>query len=262
MSQLTDHFDFTDKVVIITGASGGIGAGTARAFLDNGAKVSLVDINAEGLEKVRAELNDDERVLVTAADVTSDADTGRYVDATVAKFGTVDILFNNAGIDGKIARIEDTEPEAFDAVMNVNVRAVWLAMHHVLPIMYAKNSGSIVNTASIASHIAGPSPMAAYVASKHAVRGLTHNAAREASRHGVRVNSISPAQVDTDLMRRVETRANPEHPEEARKAYEANLPLGRYAQAEDIANLVLFLSSDAAGYITGADYLVDGGRLA
>ncbi|MHA2788994.1 SDR family NAD(P)-dependent oxidoreductase [Corynebacterium sp. S7] len=262
MSRLTDYFDFTGKTVLITGASGGIGAATAEAFVDNGANVALIDLNAQALAELADKLAAPERVLTVAADVTDPEQAKNYVNETVQRFGTVDVLFNNAGISGTVDRIENLTLEQFDQVMNVNLRAAFIAMQNVLPIMYEQGKGSIVNTVSINGAIVGASPMSPYTSSKFGIRGLTHQAAREGVSKGVRVNGILPSQVDTNLMRNVEKAWDAEHPEKAKETFEAGTVMGRYARPDEIANVVVFLASDAASYINGADIAVDGGRLA
>lgn len=260
-TQLTRALDFTDKVVVITGASRGIGAAAAQTFLEQGARVALLDIQGDQLAATAKKLDAGDRVRPLVVDVTEDEQVAHAVAEVMDTFGRIDVLFNNAGIDGEVARIEDLAPADFDAVMDVNIRAAWLCLHHVLPHMYEQGSGAVINTASIAGHVAGPSPMSGYVASKFAITGLTHMAAREAAPHGVRVNSIHPAQVDTELIRSIERQKNPEDPAAVRAQYEAAIPLGRYATPQDVANLVVFLASEAASYITGAEYLIDGGKL-
>lgn len=260
-TDLIEGLDFTDKVVLITGAAGGIGRATTEAFLARGAKVAMVDLDEAALRTAAHEIDAPDRLMTLTADVTDDAATAEFVAAVVNAWGTVDVLFNNAGIDGPIKRIEDMTADEFDKVMAVNVRAAWLSLHHVLPHMYAQRSGAVVNTSSIAGHVAGPSPMSGYVASKFAIRGLTHQVAREGAEYGVRANSIHPAQVDTPLLRSVIAQKNPDNPDEVRKAYTASIPLGRFGAVQEIAHLVVFLASDAAGFITGSEYNIDGGRL-
>lgn len=253
--------EFKDRVVLVTGAAGGIGLATSRSFLDEGAYVVMIDRDAGLMARNTADL-DEGRVLRLTADVTQDEAVEDVVRQALGRFGRIDVLFNNAGIQGRVARIENLTVEDFDAVMAVNVRAAWIALHHVLPVMYAQKSGAVVNTASISGRIAGPSPLSPYVTSKFAITGLTHMAAREAAPHGVRVNCVHPAQVDTPLVQAIEQAARPDDPAAARAAFAANIPLGRYGTPQDVANLVLFLASDKAAYITGAEFPVDGGRLA
>ncbi|HEY8288101.1 MAG TPA: SDR family oxidoreductase, partial [Acetobacteraceae bacterium] len=153
------------------------------------------------------------------------------------------------------------DEDLFDRVMAVNVRGVFLGMKYVLPVMIKQGRGSVVNTASVAGLVASPG-MSAYVASKHAVIGLTKTAAGEVGRAGVRVNAVCPGPIDTRMIHALESLLNPDDPAAVGKGYQNNIPIGRYGTAEEIANLVVFLSSDMAGNITGAHYVSDGGRTA
>lgn len=254
--------ELKDRVALITGGAAGLGAATARAFLDEGARVAIVDISADALAATAARLGDGpDRLITVTADVSSDADVRRYVDTTVEAFGRIDVFFNNAGIEGKVAPIVDQTVEDFDRVIAVNVRGTWLGMHHVLPVMYRQESGSVINSSSIAGLAAGPLPISPYVTSKFAITGMTRIAAWEAAAHHVRVNSIHPSPVNTRMMRSLEAGANPPDAERARNEMTAAIPLGRYAESEDIADLVLFLASDASSFITGSQYRIDGGML-
>lgn len=247
-----------DKVVVITGGSGGIGRETARRFLDEGASVVLVDVDQAGLESARKALPGGDRVLAVQADVTSEQDVERYVKAAIERFGRIDVFFNNAGIEGKVAPLEAQATDMFDKVMAINVRGAYLGLKHVLPHMYEAGRGSVINTSSI-SGLQGTPDVLPYVTSKHALTGMTKVAALEAARHGVRVNSIHPSPVNTRMMRSLEAGFDPGDAEGAREALTKLIPLGRYGEPEDIANLVLFLASDESSFITGAHYRIDGG---
>lgn len=250
--------DLQGKVVVITGGAGGIGKETAAQCLRAGAKVAIVDLMEEALNKARTELKDYGEVIAIQADVTNEDDVKNYVDTTVRAFGTIDAFFNNAGIEGKVAPITEQTVENFDKVMSVNVRGVFLGLKHVLPIMMEKKSGSIINTSSVAG-LNGSPLVAPYIASKHAVVGLTKTAAIEAAPYNVRVNSIHPSPVNTRMMRSLEEGFNPGKAQEAKQSFEQSIPLRRYAEAKDIANLVVFLASDESSFITGAQYRIDGG---
>lgn len=250
--------DLQGKVVVITGGAGGIGKETAAQCLRAGAKVAIVDLMEEALNKARTELKDYGEVIAIQADVTNEDDVKNYVDTTVRAFGTIDAFFNNAGIEGKVAPITEQTVENLEKVMSVNVRGVFLGMKHVLPIMMEKKSGSIINTSSVAG-LNGSPLVAPYIASKHAVVGLTKTAAIEAASYNVRVNSIHPSPVNTRMMRSLEEGFNPGKAQEAKQSFEQSIPLGRYAEAKDIANLVVFLASDESSFITGAQYRIDGG---
>src|SRR5215831_690271 len=166
----------------------------------------------------------------------------------------------NAGIEGKIAQTADYEEAVFDAVMAVNVRGVFLGLKYVLTQMLAQKSpGAIVNTASVAGLLGSPG-MPAYVASKHAVLGLTKTASGEVARHGIRVNAVCPGPIDTRMIHSVEAQVDAANPKAVEARYQSTIPIGRYGTAEEVANVVLFLCSDLASNITGAHYVIDGGR--
>ena len=247
-----------NKVVIITGGSGGLGRGTAKRLLEEGAAVVLVDIDPAGLDAAAKKLDAGDRVLTVKADVTREEDVRRYVDATIERFGRIDVFFNNAGIEGQVAPLEEQPIEMFDKVMAINVRGAYLGLKHVLPHMYKAGSGSVINTSSIAG-LQGSAKVLPYVTSKHAMTGMTKVAALEAARYKVRVNSIHPSPVNTRMMRSLEAGFDPDNAEGAKAMLENAIPLGRYGEPEDVANLVLFLASDESRFITGAHYRIDGG---
>ena len=249
-----------DKIALITGGAAGIGLETARLFLQEGARVALVDLRAEDLKKAAESLGSAD-VLTVAADVSSPEDTARYVRETVERFGRIDIFFNNAGIEGKVAPLAEQKIEDFDRVIAVNVRGPFLGLQHVLPVMMQQKSGSIINMSSIAG-LKGSPNVAPYITSKHAVVGLTRAAAVEAAGANVRVNSVHPSPVNTRMMRSLEDGFSPGHGDEVKNQLASTIPLGRYGESADIANLVLFLASDESAFITGAQYPVDGGMAA
>jgi 3alpha(or 20beta)-hydroxysteroid dehydrogenase len=246
------------KVAVITGGSGGIGKETALRFLEEGASVVLVDIDQGSLDEARKNLGGDGRVLAVQADVSNEEDVRRYVQATLDRFRRIDVFFNNAGIEGKVAPLERQETAMFDKVMAINVRGAYLGLKHVLPHMYASGAGSVINTSSVAG-LDGSADVLPYVTSKHALTGMTKVAAIEAARHGVRVNSVHPSPVNTRMMRSLEAGFDPNDAEAARGAMEKAIPLGRYGEPSDIAGLVLFLASDESRFITGAQLRIDGG---
>lgn len=250
-----------DKIALITGGAAGIGLETARLFVKEGARVALVDLREEDLKKAAESLGAAADVLTVAADVSSPDDAARYVRETVERFGRIDIFFNNAGIEGKVAPLTEQKIEDFDRVIAVNVRGSFLGLQHVLRVMMEQKSGSIINTSSIAG-LKGSPDLAPYITSKHAVVGLTRAAAVEAARANVRVNSIHPSPVNTRMMRSLEDGFSPGHGAEVKAQLASSIPLGRYGESADIANLVLFLASDESAFITGAQYPVDGGMAA
>ena len=252
--------DFTGKVALITGGGGGIGRASALAFAEHGAKVVVVDSNpAEGQASADIVTQRGGDARFVPADVTKSADVQRYVRETLAAFGRIDCFFNNAGIEGRVTPTQEYDEAVFDAVIAVNLKGVFLGMRHVLPVMLRQGSGSIVNTASVAGLFGGPG-MAAYVASKHGVLGLTKVASSDVARQGVRVNAICPGPVETRMMRSLEAQRNPNDPEAVHAVMSASAPDGRYALPEEIANAVLYLCSDLAGHVTGTHMVIDGGR--
>lgn len=260
---MTVYEDLQGKVAIVTGGAGGLGVAIAQAFLAQGSKVTLVDISADALGTAVATLGaTEDDVLTVAADVSKEADVKAYVDATVAKFGTVDVFVNNAGIEGKVAPLVDQTMADVDRVFDINIRGSFMGLKYVLPVMYAKKSGSVVNMSSVGGLTAGPGlGVTPYVTSKFAITGLTRLAANESAAYQVRVNSVHPSPVNTEMMRRLEKGFAPGHEREAGEGIAAGIPLGRYAEASDIASAVLFLASDASGFVTGDQLRVDGGLL-
>ncbi|MCP1145779.1 SDR family NAD(P)-dependent oxidoreductase [Lysinibacillus endophyticus] len=242
-----------NKVAVITGGTGGIGKVTAETFLKEGAKVVLVDLFQEALEHAKADLSELGEVITVQADVTKESDVQNYVNKAVEQFGRIDVFFNNAGIEGKVAPIVEQKVEDFDMVMNVNVRGVFLGLKHVLPVMIKQKSGSVINTSSVAG-LGGSPNVSPYIASKHAVVGLTKTAALEVANSNIRVNSIHPSPVNTRMMRSLEEGLNV-----TQEALAQSIPLGRYGEPNDIANLVVFLASDDSAFITGVQYRIDGG---
>lgn len=251
------YSDLADKVVLITGGASGLGAAAAQAFLAEGCKVAIVDISAEALSQTAADCKvGTDRLITVVADVSKEEDVKSYVERTIEAFGTIDVFFNNAGIEGKVAPIVEQSVEDFDRVMAINVRGCWLGLKYVLPIMYAKKSGSVINTSSVGGLVAGPMPISPYVASKFAIHGLTRIVANEAAPYQVRVNSVHPSPANTRMMRSLESGSGAPQEKIAR-----SIPLGRYAEADDIANMVLFLASEKSSFVTGSQFRVDGGML-
>jgi NAD(P)-dependent dehydrogenase (short-subunit alcohol dehydrogenase family) len=252
--------DFTGKVALITGAGNGIGRAAAVGFASRGAKVVAVDRDGDAAERTAATIRQQGgEARHHVSDVTKSADVAAYAKAALDAYGRVDCFFNNAGIEGKLAAIVDMDEAVFDEGINVNVKGVFLGLRHVLPAMIAQKSGAVVNTASVAGLVGTPG-MAAYVASKHAVIGLTKSAAGEVARAGVRVNAVCPGPIDTRMIHSIEAQINPSDPAAVEASYHRALPLGRYGTAQEIADIVLFLCSDMASNINGAQFVADGGR--
>jgi NAD(P)-dependent dehydrogenase (short-subunit alcohol dehydrogenase family) len=244
-----------NKVAIITGGAGSIGKTTAKLFLEEGAKVFLVDTNEHDLKIVDDEL-EGSRIKYCVADVSKSEDVQRYVNEAVKEFGKIDIFFNNAGIEGVVKQIIDYPEDIFDKVIAVNVKGVWLGNKYVLPQM--NDGGSIILTSSVAG-IVGFAGLSAYVTSKHAVVGIMRVCAIEAARRKIRVNSVHPSPVENRMMRLLEEGFSPGHGDDVKKIFEASIPLGRYAEPIEIAKLVVFLASDDSQFITGTTQVIDGG---
>jgi NAD(P)-dependent dehydrogenase (short-subunit alcohol dehydrogenase family) len=261
---MAEYKDLVGKVAVVTGAAGGIGAATAKAFVAQGCKVVLVDVAADALAKVAAGLGAANGQVVTCvADVSQESGVASYVAAALDAFGTIDVFFNNAGIEGKVAPIVDQDMADVDRVFSINIRGTYMGLKHVLKVMYEHKSGSVINTSSVGGLVAGPGlGVTPYVTSKFAITGMTRLAAQESAAYGVRVNSVHPSPVNTQMMRRLENGFAPGHGDEAQAGITTGIPMGRYAEASDIANAVVFLASDASSFITGDQLRVDGGELA
>ncbi len=252
--------NFTGKVALVTGGGGGIGRATCLAFAARGAKVVVVDFDPQiGEDTVSAVHAAGGDARFVQADVTKSADVRNYVKAAVNAYGRIDCFFNNAGIEGKVMPTQEYDEDVFDAVIAVNLKGVFLGLRHVLPVMLQQGGGTVVNTASVAGLFGGPG-MPAYVASKHAVLGLTKVASADVASQGVRVNAVCPGPVETRMMRSLEAQRNPNDPGAIADAMRAGMPTGRYTMPEEIANTVLFLCSDLSGNMTGTQVVVDGGR--
>ena len=254
--------DFTGKVALVTGGGNGIGRAVSLGFARAGAKLVVVDRDSDAGEATAGIIRQQGGVAIfVGADVTRSAEVADYVQRAVAEYGAIDCFFNNAGIEGDIAPTAEYDEAMFDRVIAINVKGVFLGLRHVLPVMLRQGRGAVVNTASVAGLVASPG-MPAYVASKHAVIGLTKTAAGETARAGVRVNAVCPGPIDTRMIHALEAMLSPSDPASVGTRYQANIPIGRYGTAEEVANVVLFLCSDLASNITGAQYVVDGGRTA
>ncbi len=245
------------KNAVITGGGGIIGMATARRFLQDGARVALVDRDAAALARAAAALEGD--VVEIAADVTVASNVERYVRESLEALGPIDIFFNNAGIEGVFAPLPEFPEDLFDQVMAVNVKGVFLGLKYMLPVM--RDGGSIIITSSTAG-LRGSPHFAAYTASKHAVVGLMRTTASEGAARRIRCNSIHPAMVESNMMTRLEDqRMGNRSREEVQREYKSKIPLGRYIDPEEIAAAVAYLASDDAAMVTGTQHLVDGGAM-
>jgi len=258
---MPDRIRLDGKVAVVTGAAGVIGSATIRLLAERGARVVAVDRREQDLQTAIKDLPASADAFAVAADVTSEDEVAEYVRATVDKFGTIDVFYNNAGIEGDIKPITEYSLESFRKVIDVNVVGVFLGMKHVLPVMLKQNKGSIINTASIAGLMGSPL-IAVYSASKHAVIGLTKTAAWECTGTGVRVNCVCPGLIESRMLSTIlQGRSGGNAPPPNDKIVE-RIPARRLGQGSEVASIVAFLASDEASYVSGSAYTVDGGRTA
>jgi len=252
--------DYQNQVVMITGASGGLGAEAAHQFGAQGAKLAISDINAEKLALTATALEaKGYEVFSIVCDVTNENHVKAFVDGCMEKFGRIDAAINNAGIDPAHALLADTTLEDFQRTMDINVKGVFLCMKYQIPKMVAQKSGAICTIASVAGVVGAPS-MSAYAASKHAVIGLTKSASYEYGRHKVRVNCVCPFITMTDMFE--QTLALVPNREEAIVNLTRAAGLKRPAQPEEIVQAMLFACDKKNSYMTGHELIVDGGLTA
>lgn len=247
-----------NKTALITGGAGSIGLVTAKKFIEQGATVVLVDLNEDALKEAVSALPEGKASYV-AADVSKSADVENYAKTAHERLGKIDIFFNNAGIEGVVKPIEEYPEEVFDKVIAVNVKGVWLGCKYVLPLM--SDGGSIIITSSVAG-LKGSAGTSAYNTSKHAVIGTMRTVALEGAPRKIRSNSVHPSPVDNRMMRSLEAGFNEKDAAAVKTQLEKVIPLARYAQPDEIADLVLFLASDESKYITGTINVIDGGMQA
>src|SRR6195256_3959469 len=248
--------DLSSPVVLITGALTGIGRATALAFAREGARVVISGRGDEGGQKFAAELQKlGAEAEFLRADVRHDDDVRDLVDKTVARFGRLDAAVNCAGTEGKPGPVTEQTAETYAATFDTNVLGTLLSMKHEMRVMLAQGSGSIVNVSSTYGR-RGAAGASIYAASKHAVEGLTKSAALEAAASGVRINMVAPGPIDTGMLKRFAGTA------ERKAGMAATVPLNRVGRPEEIAQTIMFLASDKASFITGASYVVDGGKSA
>jgi NAD(P)-dependent dehydrogenase (short-subunit alcohol dehydrogenase family) len=243
------------KVVVITGAASGIGREAALLFSDEGARICIADVTKEEGERTASECRD---AFFFPADVTSPESVEAMYRTTAERYGGIDVLYNNAGImppdDGPIL---ETEPDAWERVQDVNAKGVYLCCRHGIPHLLERGGGSVINVASFVALMGAATSQVSYTASKGAVLSMSRELAVEFARRGVRVNALCPGPVETPLLMRL-FRDDPDAYERRR----VHLPMGRLAQAREIAHGALFLASDESSYVTGSTFLVDGGLTA
>lgn len=248
---------FEDRVVVVTGATGGIGEATARRLLLGGARVVVSDWDPAPLARLAASLGT--ASVAIAADVSKEADVQRLMEGAVAAFGRpIDALVLNAGTEGRVAPLTEQTEVDVDHVLGVNVKGVWFGIKHGAPRM--ARGGSVVVTASVASFVGSPG-LGPYVASKHAVMGLVKTAAVELAKSGIRVNAVNPGPVDNRMMRSIEEMVAPGAGAAVKQGFEAMVPRGCYSTNDEIAAVIAFLVSDASAAMTGTSLVADGGML-
>lgn len=243
------------KVCVVTGAAGSLGLASVHLFAQEGARVMLVDRDRDALSAALKALPEG-RATAMLADVSDAKDTAAYVNATVARWGPIDVLFSNAGVSGVIRPVTDYPEDVFDQVMAVNLKGSFLACKYALPQM--RDGGSIVMTSSVVGVTSDPG-IAAYAASKHALIGLMRTVAKEVAGRRIRVNVVAPGPIDNGFQREVESGLTQALGTDAGKFLDSVIPLGRHAKAEEVARTVLFLASEQSAFTTGSVVMADGG---
>lgn len=249
------------KVVIVTGAGSGIGRASAERLLEEGASVLAVDSDGEAARRLTDELGE-ERLLGVVADVSTDEGTARYVAAARERFGRVDGLHANAGIEGPAGPLAEVEPTEFDRLIAVNLRGAFLGIREILRTYAEQGGGGAIVVTSSALGLRGRPGLGPYAASKAAVLSLVKTAAMEAGASGVRVNAVCPGPIATPMIERLEETFGAGDPGSVHDAIEAGIPLGRYGTPAEVAALVAWLLSDESSFANGGVYTVDGGESA
>ncbi|WP_283640366.1 SDR family oxidoreductase [Mesonia mobilis] len=239
----------------------GLGYAAAEVLASKGAKLALVDYNEEALKEAEEKLSSayQTEILTVKADVSNENDVKNYVDATVEKFGKIDGLYNNAGIEGKQAGMTEYDLEVFKKVIDINLMGVYYGLRYVIPVMQKQKFGRIVNVASVGG-IRGVLNQTPYVASKHAVSGITKNAALEFGKDGILTNAIAPGAILTPMVAEAFKQVNPDDPKAAEAQYASRNPTRALGDPKDVGNLVTFLLSKENGYVSGQTIAIDGGE--
>jgi len=253
--EMNNNNGFTGKVALVTGGTSGIGKATAIAFARAGAKVVLTGRREKEGAQVVAEIKKlGGDAAFVRADVAKDGDVKKMVDFTIDKFGKLDVAFNNAGVEWMGPLDQATEAE-YRRIFDINVWGVLNSMRHEIPAMLKNGGGAIVNTSSVAGHVGLPQ-VSVYIASKHAVEGLTKSVALEVAKQNIRINAIAPGVIGTEMFDRFA------HEDKVRDQIISITPVGRIGASEEIAAAVLYLASDNAKFTTGSSLVVDGGFIA
>ena len=250
------------KVIIITGAAMGLGYAAAKEFASKGAHLVLVDYNEKSLEDAKSDILKEfpqTKIITVIADVSNEEAVKNYVDEAVKAFGRIEGLYNNAGIEGRQAPITEYDVDVFKKVIDINLMGVYYGMRYVIPVMQKQKFGRIVNVASVGG-IRGVLNQTAYVASKHAVSGMTKNAALEYGRDGILTNAIAPGAILTPMVEEAFKQVNPADPKAAESEYAQRNPTKRLGKPEEVAKLVAFLLSEDNGYVSGQTIAIDGGE--
>ncbi|MBW2960707.1 SDR family oxidoreductase [Mesonia aestuariivivens] len=250
-----------DQVMIITGAAMGLGYAAAEALAKKGAKLVLVDYNEKALKEAEEKLKSTYQVeiLSVTADVSKEEQVKNYVEETVTKFGKIDGFYNNAGIEGKQAGLTDYDLDIFKKVIDINLMGVYYGMRYVIPVMQKQKFGRIVNVASVGG-IRGVVNQTPYVASKHAVSGMTKNAGLEYGKDGILTNAIAPGAILTPMVAEAFKQVNPDDPKVAEAEYAKRNPTKALGDPKDVGSLVAFLLSKENGYVNGQTIAIDGGE--
>ncbi|PZV84565.1 NAD(P)-dependent dehydrogenase (short-subunit alcohol dehydrogenase family) [Algoriphagus aquaeductus] len=251
-----------NKVMIITGAAMGLGYAAAKELASKGAHLVLVDYNQKSLEDAKSEIIKEfpqAKIITVIADVSKEDAVKNYVDEAVKAFGRIDGFYNNAGIEGRQAPITEYDVDVFKKVIDINLMGVYYGMRYVIPVMQKQQFGRIVNVASVGG-IRGVLNQTPYVASKHAVSGMTKNAALEYGRDGILTNAIAPGAILTPMVAEAFKQVNPADPKAAESEYAQRNPTKRLGKPEEVAKLVAFLLSEDNGYVSGQTIAIDGGE--
>ena len=251
-----------NKAIIITGAAMGLGLAAAKELAAQGASLTLVDYNEKSLTEAKDVISKqfpDVKIITVVADVSNEEAVKNYVNKTVEAFGRIDGLYNNAGIEGKQASMTEYDLNVFRKVIDINLMGVYYAMRYVIPVMQKQKYGRIVNVASVGG-IRGVLNQTPYVATKHAVSGMTKNAALEYGKDGITTNAIAPGAILTPMVAEAFKQVNPQDPKAAETEYAKANPTKRLGVPEEVAKVVVFLLSDDASYVSGQTIAIDGGQ--